>query len=103
MLTLPDCRFIRGHSKIDRVALASTMGAPVSYQQEALAHRPSSSVAHFVEVSVGRERSDSTVRLTMFEVRRILVISRVAAKLECSTTRLWVYAHASGFQMQMPA
>jgi hypothetical protein len=37
--------------------------------------------------------------LTMFEVRRILVISRVAAKLERSTTRLWVYAHAySGFQ-----
>jgi len=40
-----------------------------------------------------------TVRLTTFEVRRILVISRVAAKLESSTTRLWVYAHAySGFQ-----
>jgi hypothetical protein len=33
-------------------------------------------------------KSDRTVRLTTFEVRRIVVISRVAAKLEHSTRRL---------------
>jgi hypothetical protein len=42
-----------------------------------------------IVLRAGCLKSDRTVRLTTFEVRRIVLISRVAAKLERSTRRLW--------------
>jgi hypothetical protein len=49
-------------------------------------------------------KSDRTAHLTTFQVRRIVVISRVAARLERSEARLWgTLTPAQGSKMQIPA